>query len=141
MLGARLGGLLYADRLRIGDEALNPIPCVGRSCGKLSRFAVEKAVRRPGIDAELVRDMSCLEGLLELVDGLLRDALVSAAEQAQDRILDLACPVKGRGDRTEVTSQPSIKANGAREIVATRARPEGERASHAEAQGEGGERA
>src|SRR6266849_11214980 len=79
--------LTWLRRRRMGrDKAQHLPPGVGGCFGKLLVAAIEEAMCRAGVDNNLIVDAGSLDFLLELMHLLYRDALVSAAEEAEQGI-------------------------------------------------------
>src|SRR4051795_8767891 len=70
-------------------EGEDAAPGVLARVGELLLLAVEEGVRRARVDVEVVLDARLVEAAGELVDLVLRDPLVGAAEQAEDRPVHL----------------------------------------------------
>src|SRR5579884_2241450 len=130
---------LDVHRLVPGDKALDAAPGVLRGAGELLGLAVKEAVRRTRINDELILDAALVQLTLEGLDGLDRDALVGPTEEPEHRTLNLTGPVQRRSDRAKMTREVRVETDDPGEIVPTRAGPEGERPSHAETDGKGGE--
>src|SRR5439155_648723 len=85
---------------------------------------VEERVRRVRVDNDLVRPAGCVEVAVELLDELGRDALVGAAEEAEERTAQLGRVVLRRVEPPLRPIEPGVEGDRAREpeLFAGRAR-------------------
>src|SRR5687767_5837132 len=101
-----------AWRREAADEREDAPPGVGRGIGVLVGLSVEEAVRRTVVGDQVVLDPGGAQRLLEFRDVLGRDALVGAAEQAEDRTSELVRHVRRRRHACAPRSdRPAVKAD------------------------------
>src|SRR5439155_20614483 len=110
-------------------------PCVRRGVDELRLLAVEEAVGGAWIHNEVVALAGALAGGVELVDSALRDALIRAPEEGQDR----AGEARDRVDRLRTIGPaaqpewPAVEADDPAVAEAARRLEVGERSAEAEA--------
>src|SRR5579875_406561 len=126
--------------LRIGGDEIEHLPPgFRRGFGEFGGTAVEEAVRRVGIDDNLVGNVRLGQLLLEFLNSADRDALVCSTEEAEDRVLDILRHLQYGLATDHGASQTGVEADDANETeVGLCAGEERERAAHAEAKREGG---
>ncbi len=116
------------------DESSHTSPSVVRLSLKLRLFAVEEAVGRIRLHDDLALYTGFRQRVAEGLDDRERDALVRAAEDAQDRAVELT---HGLGGSRRVvagrSARPAVEANDARQPQSQSGGQEGVAAAHAEA--------
>src|SRR5579884_4366540 len=129
---ARRDTLRLLGRVR-ADELEHAHPGVGRLLLELGVLAVEEAVRRAGVHHDLVVNAGLAERLVEPLDGVERDALVRAAEEAEDGALELGRRLGGGGSALAPLGDAAVEPDDAGEAVVLRGLQEGVAAAEAEA--------
>src|SRR5579859_1018682 len=121
------------------NEAQHLFPGIGGFIGKLLVAAIEEAMGRAGVDHDFRIEAGLLYALLELLHLLYRNALVSAAEETQQRVPFVRANLyDGSLYGSKCSGQTGIEADYPGKAEIARTRRECQAAAQAEAGDEGG---